>query len=252
MFHTRVFSLTSVSAALAVAVVATQAQAQTSASGQITTYQKPTGIIAPIDAGALKGRVGKTSGSNKPKSATTASPMMEATPTVVSKPTPAAKPRPAAAPALVGRGDEDSYRQRGLLPTQVSGSNRFGGSTYALPTESLAVDFEDALAGFASFDKLGTLREKKVFRANGTSVTTTYDPRSGDLQDSKTDTPNPTADIAAGGVVVMPGTSLSTLVQRGVPTTVPAPAANATGGTSGTANTIQMEGINRLIPPTVK
>ncbi len=238
MSHTHVFSLTTLSVALASALLIVPAQAQTSASGQITTYKKPAGIIAPIDADALKGRVGKTSASKKP--------MMEATPTGTSKLATPAKPRPVAAPALVGRGDEDSYRQRGLLPTQVSGSNRFGGSTYALPTESLMVDFDDALAGFASFDKLGTLREKKVFRANGTSVTNTYDPRSGDLQDTKTDTPNPTADISAGGVVVMPGTSLSSLLKQGVPTTAPAPSTNM----QDSSGTVRMEGINRLIAPT--
>lgn len=249
MSHPRVFSLTTLSAALTTALLMVPAQAQTSASGQITTYQKPTGIIAPIDADALKGRVGKPSTGTKPKPTTPATPLMEATPKSVgnvSKLLPTAKPRPVPPAPLVGRGDEDSYRQRGLLPTQVSGSNRFGGSTYALPTESLMVDFDDALAGFASFDKLGTLREKKVFRANGTSVTTTYDPRSGDLQDTKTDTPSPTADIAAGGVVVMPGTSLSSLIKQGVPTTVPAPSAS----TQNTDGTVRMEGINRLIPPT--
>jgi hypothetical protein len=236
-------ALTSVSAALAVSLFTLSAQAQTSASGAITTYKKPAGIIAPIDASALKGRVGSvgtaTSSSTamaKPKTATTA--VLAPRPPVMKAPT-------------VGRGDEDSYRERGMLPKQVAGNNRFGGNTYTLPADSLAVDFEDALAGFASFDKLGTLREKKVYRANGTSVTNTYDPRSGDLQDSKTDTPSPTADISAGGVVVMPGTSLSGLIQQGVPSTV-APAAPASSASTGGSGTVQMEGVNRLIPPTAR
>jgi len=226
-------ALTSVASALAVSLFTLSAQAQTSASGAITTYKKPAGIIAPIDASVLKGRVGSV-GTAKPKTATTA--VLAPRPPVMKAPT-------------VGRGDEDSYRERGMLPKQVAGNNRFGGNTYTLPADSLAVDFEDALAGFASFDKLGTLREKKVYRANGTSVTNTYDPRSGDLQDSKTDTPNPTADISAGGVVVMPGTSLSGLMQQGVPSTV-APAAPASSASAGNGGTVQMEGINRLIPPT--
>jgi hypothetical protein len=230
-------ALTSIASALAVALCTLSAQAQTSASGAITTYKKPAGIIAPIDASALKGRVGSVgTATAKPKSATTA--VLAPRPPVMKAPT-------------VGRGDENSYRERGMLPKQVAGNNRFGGNTYTLPTDSLAIDFEDALAGFASFDKLGTLREKKVYRANGTSVTNTYDPRSGDLQDSKTDTPNPTADISAGGVVVMPGTSLSGLIQQGVPSTV-APAAPASSGSAGNSGTVQMEGINRLIPPTAR
>jgi hypothetical protein len=91
-----------------------------------------------------------------------------------------------------------------------------------------------------SFDKLGTLREAKVFRANGTSITTLYDARTGDISTSTTDTPAPEADITAGGIVVMPGTSLSGLIKRGVPTAVPE--------SSGKVEAI--EGINRLISPT--
>lgn len=234
-------ALTSVASALAASLFTLSAQAQTSVSGAITTYKKPAGIIAPIDASALKGRMGSvgtatSSATVKPKTSTTA--VLAPRPPVMKAPT-------------VGRGDEDSYRERGMLAKQVSGNNRFGGNTYTLPADSLAVDFEDALAGFTSFDKLGTLREKKVYRANGTSVTNTYDPRSGDLQDTKTDTPNPTADISAGGVVVMPGTSLSGLIQQGMPSTV-APAAPAGSASTGGGGTVQMEGINRLIPPTAR
>lgn len=205
--------------------------------------QTATGIISPTDASALKGRMAtptdmplpaalpvvKTA-PYKPKGKTAAAPV---TPKAI-------KATKAPAEPTAGRGDEESYQERGILKSQYSGTNRFGGNTFSVLRDILTIDFDDALAGFMSFDKLGTLRERTVYRANGTSVSTVYDARTGDVIESKTDTPNPDAAITAGNVVVMPGTTYGALLKRGVPAVAKAPAAEAADGVKA--------GITGLIP----
>lgn len=214
------------------------AQAQTSASGQVVVPEKPPiNIITPINTSGLQGgRVGDAG--KAPKVAKPVASKTPATdkPLTASKPA-TAKPAPLAPPT--GRGDEASYSSRGMLKDQVGSNNRYGGNTYSMPLETLAVDFEDGLAGFASFDKLGTLREKKVFRANGAVITDAFDARSGDLLRQQIDTPGPNAALTAGGLVVMPGTTLSTLIQRNTTASSALPPAQSASGT--------IEGINRLI-----
>ncbi len=208
--------------------------------------QPATGIISPTDASALKGRMAvptdlplpaslpvvKTA-PYKPKGKVAVAPITSVTPKAI-------KTAKAPAEPTAGRGDEDSYQERGILKSQYSGTNRFGGSTFSVLHSILTIDFDDALAGFMSFDKLGTLRERMVYRANGTSVSTVYDARTGDVINTKTDTPNPDAAITAGSVVVMPGTTYGALLKRGVPAVAKAPAAEASDGVKA--------GITGLIP----
>ncbi len=207
--------------------------------------QTASGIISPTDASALKGRMAVPT--DMPVSASL--PVVKTAPykpkskvavTPVSKPLKTAIAATAVSEPTTGRGDEDSYQERGILKSQYSGTNRFGGGTFSVHPSILTIDFDDALAGFMSFDKLGTLRDRTVYRANGTSVSTVYDARTGDVIESKTDTPNPDAAITAGGVVVMPGTTYAALLKRGVPAVAKAPAAEA-------ADSVKA-GITGLIP----
>lgn len=217
------------------AAVSVAAMAQTAAPDEAPAMAT---IISPIDTTSLKGRMVSA---EKAVQAQTAAQLAAEAASPAPRPakvkakakalkTPAAaKPqahtgkrttRPAATAAtsqapLVSRGDQFSYRHRGLLKAQAEGENRYGGHTFALPPETLTLDYADALAGFMSFDNLGTLREKKVYRANGSAEVSTYDPRSGDIIETKTEAVDNTDGLTAGGIGVMPGTRFDGLAAQG-------------------------------------
>lgn len=207
-------------------------------------------IISPIDTSSLKGRMASAekaaqartaaqmaaetaaeTANTAPSPETVKTPKLAASARVtgskstqakqasVAKPPKPRKIRPAASQApLLSRGDQFSYRHRGLLKAQVDGDNRFGGHTFALPVDILTLDHADALAGFMSFDNLGTLRERKIYRANGSAEVSIYDPRSGNIVETKTESVSETDGLTAGGISVMPGTNFGALLANAAKT----------------------------------
>jgi len=194
---------------------ATLAQTEPSNDATIAT------IISPIDTTSLKGRMASAEKAARERAAAQAAAENTPTPRQAMKSS-SQKATPARVKSvsvkskkpIVIRGDEFSYRHRGMLKERAYGENRYGGSTFTLKSETLVVDHADALAGFISFDNLGTLRERKIYRANGNAEVRTYDQHSGDVIDTTTEKLREADDLTAGGISVMPGISFGLLVKN--------------------------------------
>lgn len=194
-------------------------------------------IISPIDTTSLKGRMASAEKAAQERTTTQiAAEATDQTPRAAvkasSKPapvrakstriksaksiTPIKRPTaPVAAQApMVIRGDEFSYRHRGMLKDHADGENRYGGSTFALSSETLTLEYADAIAGFISFDNLGTLREQKIYRANGSAEVRTYDQRSGNVISSTTESISASDALTAGGISVKQGVSFGALLSE--------------------------------------